>query len=102
MVNTNVSFGVRRRLVGRWQATLTGGLAEEDASGLQLGNEKADTVSGGLDFTRPIGGGGTNFRISYSTIHQVTEGNLPSLFNFDRNQVTIAFDFQLKAIPIGH
>jgi hypothetical protein len=102
VVNTNVSFGVRRRLVGRWQANLTGGLAEEDASALQLGNGKADTVSGGVDFVRPIGGGKTNFRISYNTIHQTTKGGLPDLLNFDRNQVTIAFDFQLKAIPVGH
>jgi len=101
VVNTNVSFGIRRRLVGRWQASWNGSLAAEDATLLQLGNGKADTASSGVDFTRPLGREGTNFRISYSTIHQITKGNLPSLLNFDRNQVTIAFEYQLKAIPFG-
>jgi hypothetical protein len=101
VVSTSVAFGVRRRLVGRWESNWSGALADADTSLLQLGNGKTETLTGGVDFTRPFGSGGSNFRISYTTTHQLTKGTLPGLADFDRNQVTIAIDFQLKAIPVG-
>jgi hypothetical protein len=36
VINTNVSFGVRRRLAGRWEASWSGGVARSDESLLQL------------------------------------------------------------------
>jgi len=39
-------------------------------------------------------------RVSYETMHQLSRGAQVSA-NFDRNQVTISFDYQLKAIPLG-
>jgi hypothetical protein len=101
VVNTSVAFGVRRRLVGRWESSFSGALADADTSLLQLGDSKTETLSGGVDFIRPLRGGGSNFRISYTTTHQLTKGSLPGFVDFDRNQVTIAIDFQLKAIPVG-
>ena len=100
VINTNATFGVRRRLVGRWEASWTGGAAEADTSLLQLGNFKTDSLTGGFTLNRPLRGG-SMFHIAYATTHQLSKGTLPVLADFDRNQVTIGIDYQLKAIPLG-
>jgi hypothetical protein len=99
VMSTSVLFGVRRQLVGRWEGSLHGGGAQADTSLLLL-NGKAESLIGGIDLSRPVRGGST-FHISYDTMHQLTRGSLPSLNQFDRNQVTVGFDYQLKAIPLG-
>jgi len=39
--------------------------------------------------------------ISYDTTHQVSKGTLPISSDYDRNQVSIGFDFRVKALPWG-
>jgi len=99
-INTNASFGVRRRLVGRWEANLYGGAARADTSLIQFADARTDALSGGIDFSRPIRGGSV-IRVSYYTTHQVSKGNPPILAAFDRNQVTIGFSYRLKTISLG-
>jgi hypothetical protein len=100
VINTEVSFAVRRRLVGRWEASWNGGVARADTSLLQLGNGRTDSLTGGFNLSRPIGRG-SNFYIAYTRTDQVNSGGLPFLVNFDRDQVTVGIDYQLKAISIG-
>jgi hypothetical protein len=99
-INTYANFGVRRRLVGHWEGNIRGGAAQADASIFRLANGKTDALTGGVDLNRPFAGG-SNFHISYDTDHQLSKGTLPISANFDRDQVTIGFDYQLKAIPLG-
>ena len=98
--STTGSFGVRRRLVGRWEANLQGGAARADTSLLQFASGRTDALSGIFGLDRPLSRGSV-FRIAYGTTHQLSKGTLPISANFDRNQVTISFDYQLKAIPLG-
>ncbi len=100
VINTNATFGVRRRLVGHWEADLHGGATRADASLIQLANERTDALTGAIDFSRPLRGGSV-LHISYDTTHQLSKGNLPVSADFDRNVVTIGFDYRLKAISLG-
>lgn len=100
VINTNASFGVRRRLVGRWEANWQGGAARADTSLFQLANGRTDAVTGGIDLSRPLSVGSV-FHISYDTTHELSKGTLPISATFDRNQVTISIDYRLKAIPLG-
>jgi len=98
--STTGSFGVRRRLVGRWEANLQGGAARADTSLLQFASGRTDALSGIFGLDRPLSRGSV-FRIAYGTTHQLSKGTLPISANFDRNRVTIGIDYQLKAIPLG-
>jgi hypothetical protein len=98
--NTFANFGVRRRLVGHWEADLRGGGGKVDTSLLKLSNESTDALTGAIEFRRLLRGGSV-LRISYDTTHQLSKGNLPISSNFDRNEVTIGFDYRLKAISLG-
>jgi hypothetical protein len=100
VINTSASFGVRRRLVGRWEASWSGSADQSDTSILHLGTGEIESVTGMFTLSRPMRGGST-FRIGYDTIHQLTKGSLPATAGLDRNEVTIGFDYQLKAIPVG-
>ena len=99
-INTNATFGVRRRLVGHWETDLHGGASRSDASLFQNVNGKIDTLVGGIVFSRPLGGGAV-FHASYDTIHQLSKGTLPVSASLDRNQVAIGFDYQFKPLPLG-
>ena len=99
-INTNATFGVRRRLVGHWETNLYGGAGRSDASLFQNVNGKTDSLLGGIDFHRPLVGGAV-FHVSYDTTHQLSKGSLPITASFDRNQVTIGFDYQFKPLPLG-
>jgi len=98
--NTNATLGVRRRLVGRWDAAVNCGAAQVDTSLIQLANEKTDSLIGGIDLSLPLRGASV-FHISYSTIHQLSKGSLAAFPNSDRNQVTIGFDYGIKSVPLG-
>jgi hypothetical protein len=98
--NTTAGFGVRRRLVGRWEGQLHGGATRADASLFQLANGRTDALLGGFGLMRPLTASAT-LRLSYDTTHQLTKGALPISGTFDRNQVTISLDYRLKAIPLG-
>ncbi len=100
VIGTTANFGVRRRLVGRWEAAMHGGGARADASLFQIAHGRTDSLTGGIDFSRPLRGGSV-FRISYVTMHQLSGGTLPISADFDRNMVTISFDYRLRAIPLG-
>ena len=100
VINTNATFGVRRRLVGHWEAGVHGGGSQADTSLSQLASEKIESLVGGIDFSRPLRGGSV-LHISYDTIHELSKGTLASLAGFDRNQVTIGFDYRLKSIFLG-
>ena len=98
--STTASFGVRRRLVGRWEANLQGGAARADTSLLQFASGRTDGLTGVFGLNRPLSRGSV-FHISYDTAHQLSKGTLPISSTFDRNRVAIGIDYQLKAIPLG-
>jgi len=100
VINNNATLGVRRRLVGRWDAALSGGGAQADTSLFQLANARTDSLTGGIDFSRPLRGTSV-FHIRYDTIHELSKGTLAAFPGFDRNQVTIGFDYGIKSIPLG-
>jgi hypothetical protein len=97
---TTASLGVKRRLVGRWEANWRGGAARADNSLFQFASGRTDAVSGLFGLDRALSRGSV-FRISYATNHQLSKGKLPISAGFDRNRVTAGIDFQLKAIPLG-
>jgi hypothetical protein len=97
---TNAAFGVRRRLVGRWEVNGQGGGARVDTSLLLSATARTDAVTGVFGLDRPLSRG-SMFRISYDTTHQLSKGNLPISANFDRHRVTVGIDYQLKATPLG-
>jgi hypothetical protein len=99
-IYSNATFGIRRRLVGQWEADLRGGAAEVDASLFRLARGRTDGLSGGIALHRPLPHGAT-FRVSYDTWHQLSKGTLPISSDFDRNQVAVSIDYQLKTIPFG-
>lgn len=99
-VNTNISLGVRRRLVGQWQASLGAAANESNTSLLQLGNGKTDSLIGTFSLSRTLGRA-TTFRVVYSRVDEVSKGNALAFANFDRDQVTVGIDYQLKEIPLG-
>jgi hypothetical protein len=98
--STTASFGVRRRLVGRWEASLQGGAARADTSLLQFASGRTDALTGAFGLFRPLSSGAT-LRVSYGTMHQLSKGTLPISSSFDHNQVTIGVSYRLKAIPLG-
>jgi hypothetical protein len=99
-IYTNATLGVRRRLVGRWEAGLSAGAGQSDASLFRSGNGRTDTITGGVRVSRPLMQG-SSFHIAYVTTHQVNKGALPILAKFDRDQVSIGIDYQFKALPLG-
>lgn len=99
IVNDSLSLGARRRLVGRWEASLTASAARGDTSLLKLKGE-TDSAIGTFTLTRTLGRGST-FHISYATMHQLSSGSLPTTANLDRNQISVGFDYQFAAIPLG-
>jgi hypothetical protein len=87
-------------LVGRWEANLRGGGTRADASLFKLANGSTDALTGGIDISRPVRGGSV-FHLSYETTHELSKGTLPIAADFDRNQVTIGFDYRLKTLSLG-
>jgi hypothetical protein len=100
VLSTNATFGVRRRLVGHWEADFHGGAAQQDASLFKLANARTDGLIGGLNISRPFSHGSV-FHISYENMHQLTKGNLPISANFDRDQIAVGIDYQFKALSLG-
>jgi hypothetical protein len=96
--NTTAGLGLRRRLMGRWEANWHGDIAR--AEGSQFASERTDALSGVFGLNRPLSSGAM-LRVSYETVHQLSRGTLAIWENFDRNQVTISIDYKLKAIPLG-
>jgi len=100
VINTSADFGVRRRLVGRWEADLHGGADRGDTQFSQVTNEKIDAIIGGIDFRRPVLNGSV-MHISYSSMHESYQGTIAGFRGFDRNQVSIGIDFRVKAAALG-
>jgi len=98
--NTNATFGVRRQLIGRWEADFHAGAAQQDASLFKLGNGRTDGLVGGINISRPVLHG-SMFHIAYDSMHELSRGNLPIFANFDRNQIAVGIDYQFKALPLG-
>jgi hypothetical protein len=98
--STTGSFGVRRRLVGRWEANLQGGASRADTSLFRSTSARTDALTGAFGLDRPLLRGSV-LHISYDTTHQLSKGALPVSSNFDRNRVTIGIDYQLKAVSLG-
>jgi hypothetical protein len=97
---TTASVGVRRRLVGRWEANWRGGAARADTSLFQFASGRTDALVGVFRLDRPLSRGSV-FYISYDTTHQLSKGALATAWDFDRNRVTAGIDYQLKAISLG-
>jgi hypothetical protein len=100
VIYTNAILGVRRRLVGDWEADFHSSAARADASLFQLANGRTDGLMGGISISRPFSHGSV-FHISYDTWHQLSKGTLPVSFNVDRNQVSTGIDYQFKAFRLG-
>jgi hypothetical protein len=100
VIYTNAILGVRRRLVGDWEADFHSGAARVDASLFQLANGRTDGLMGGINISRPLSHGSV-FHISYNSTHQLSKGSLPVSATFDRNQVSAGIDYQFKAFPLG-
>jgi hypothetical protein len=99
-VDTMATLGVRRRLLGRWEADWSFGAIRVDNSLFQNVNGKTDALTGGVGINRPLLRGSV-FHISYFTWHQLSTGNLPVSYNLDRNQIAMGVDYQFKALPLG-
>ncbi len=101
VISNTAMFGARRRLVGLWQTGLHGGVGQvHDLVSQGATNYKTDYLVVGIDFRRPIRNR-SDFHISYDTMHEMYKGALPAFYGFDRNQVTVGVDFQLKGISLG-
>ena len=100
VINTNVGLGVRRHIIGRWDGNLHANAYRVSAALFQQSTGATNAVTAGIDFTRPVRER-SKLRISYDCIHQMSSGNLPYFQSFDRNEVTIGIDFQVKAISLG-
>jgi hypothetical protein len=98
--STTAGLGLRRRLMGRWEANWHGDAARAETSLFQFASGRTDAVIGVFGLDRPLSSGAM-LHVSYQTMHQLSRGTLPILANFDRNQVMIGIDYQLKAIPLG-
>ena len=101
VIDTRAIFGVRRRLMGRWEGRFRAGAAREDTSLFRFVSGRGDGIIVGVQISRPLLTQGSVLHISYDSMHQTTSGPLPGLANFDRNQISIGFDYQLKGINIG-
>jgi len=100
VISSNITFGVRRKLTGLWEADLRGGAAESDTALFRLANETTKGLTAAIDITRTIHKGST-FHMTYATMHQLSTGTLAVFPNFDRNQFSIGIDYRLKNIPLG-
>jgi len=105
--STMASFGVRQRLVGRWEANWQGGAARAETSLLLCGCWMTEGLFGEFEalfgefaLVRPLSSGAT-LHVSYESMHQLSKGTLLIPGTFDRNLVTIGIDYQLKTIPLG-
>jgi len=97
--NTNLDFGVRRRLVGQWQGSVHIDAARANTSLFQLASGTTDALIGVCGFYRPLGNAAT-LHATYETVHQLSKGVL--LFpSFDRNRITIGVDYRFRSIPLG-
>ena len=100
VIYTHAEVGVRRRLVGQWEAAWHAGAAQADASAFQFAGRRIDGLIGGMKISRPLAHSAKLF-IACDTWHQVSKGTLPIYGNFDRNQVTVGIDYQFKPLPLG-
>lgn len=98
--STNADIGVRRQVVGRWEARLQVGAARTDALLGEYSGAKLDSLQGNLIVQRPLFQGLT-MRLGYEAEHQLSKGSIPLGATFDRNRVTCSIDYQLKAIQFG-
>jgi hypothetical protein len=98
--NNRAVFGIRRRVVGQWEADVRGVATRADASLYRTGGGVIDNVIAGVDLHRSLSRGAV-FHVSYNTLHQVCSRNLPFSVNFDRNQVAVGVDYQFKALTLG-
>jgi hypothetical protein len=101
VVDTRVFFGVRRRLVGLWEARVHADAAREETSLFRFVNGRIEGLIGGVSVSRPLLARGATLRFSYESMHQLNNGVLPSAANFDRNQLAVGFDYQLKGFSLG-
>jgi hypothetical protein len=101
VVNDRAVFSARRRLIGSWEGDLHIGAAREDTSLFQFVNGKIDGLIAGVTLNRKLFTQGLVFHVSYDTMHQLSQGPIPLVANFDRNQVAAGFDYQLKSLNLG-
>jgi len=100
VINTYATFGARRRLVGRWEASCSGGAEQAETPILKISNETTRALMVTAGVSRPIRGNAA-LSLSYTTTHEMNKGNLPFFVGFDSNYVTLGFNYQLKTIPLG-
>jgi hypothetical protein len=99
-VNTMATLGVRRRLIGRWEADWSLNAARFENPLYKGAGGKTSGLTGAIGINRPLLHGSV-FHISYSTWHQLSKGNLPISYNLDRSLIAMGVDYQLKALPLG-
>ncbi len=101
VVNSRAILGARQRLFGRWEGNLHVGASRLDTSLFEFVNGRIDGLIGGVSMSRPLLSERTVFHISYDTMHQLSKGPLPLLASYDRNQVSVGFDYQFKGLNRG-
>jgi hypothetical protein len=99
-VNTMATLGVRRRLIGRWEADWSLNAARFENPLYKGAYGKTEGLSGGIGVNRPLLHGSV-FHISYSTWHQLNTGYLPISYKLDRSLIAMGVDYQFKALPLG-
>jgi hypothetical protein len=99
--NSSVDIGLRHRLIGNWDATWDVSFAR--TKGLSFGSSQNNIGSEGVNFRleRPVRGN-LSVHLGYSFIHQGSQTTLPAGADFNRNQVSLGFYYELKKIPLTH
>jgi hypothetical protein len=98
--NSSVDLGLRRRLTRNWDATVD--LSYAKTQDLSFGSTQNSIGSEAVNFRldRTLRGN-LEVHLGYSFIRQSSEATLPAGADFNRNQASVGFFYELKKIPLG-
>ncbi len=99
---SNVLFGVsvQRRLTSRWQLRWTLEAARTAALGKVLADSRVQSQGTGLALERSLGEN-LSARLAYNFLRQRGGGPFPLAADLNRNRVSFAIFYRLRAIPLG-
>jgi hypothetical protein len=100
VVSSSAGTSVRRRLPGRWDATLSAGYANNSnlESAFSQGTYQSLTAGGGLEhsLTEKL-----SLRMRYDFLHQRGTGQSPLFGNFDRNLWSLELYYRFDQFVLG-